>query len=78
MKSDEAIKKQDFADTLPRASVQDLGVILMGDGYEVRGIISSIFFFQVFDCLVLSLFVCLFSVGVYEGSFIVCFQGFGW
>lgn len=36
MKSDEAIKKQDFADTLPRASIQDLGVILMGEGYEVR------------------------------------------
>lgn len=35
MKSDESIKKQDFADTLQRASVQDLGVILMGDGYEV-------------------------------------------
>ncbi|KAG7594593.1 ResB-like domain [Arabidopsis thaliana x Arabidopsis arenosa] len=35
MKSDEAIKKQEFADTLPRASIQDLGMILMGDGYEV-------------------------------------------
>lgn len=36
MKSDEAIKKQEFADTLPRASIQDLGMILMGDGFEVR------------------------------------------
>ncbi|KAF3571297.1 hypothetical protein F2Q69_00058421 [Brassica cretica] len=35
MKSDDAIKKQDFAESLPRASIQDLGVILMGDGYEV-------------------------------------------
>ncbi|CAH2036234.1 unnamed protein product [Thlaspi arvense] len=35
MKSDESIKKQDFADTLQRASIQDLGMILMGDGYEV-------------------------------------------
>ncbi|CAF2217480.1 BnaA08g02730D [Brassica napus] len=35
MKSDESIKKQDFAESLPRASIQDLGVILMGDGYEV-------------------------------------------
>ncbi|KAG7599929.1 ResB-like domain [Arabidopsis suecica] len=35
MKSDEAIKKQEFADTLPRASIQDLGMILMGDGFEV-------------------------------------------
>lgn len=42
MKSDEAIKKLEFADTLPRASIQDLGLILMGDGYEVR--ISSVLF----------------------------------
>ncbi|PON76897.1 ResB-like domain containing protein [Parasponia andersonii] len=33
--SAEAIVKQEFSDTLPRASVQDLGVILMGAGYEV-------------------------------------------
>lgn len=33
--SAEAIRKQEFSDTLPRASVQDLGVILMGAGYEV-------------------------------------------
>ncbi|KAL7002733.1 copper chaperone [Sarracenia purpurea var. burkii] len=33
--SAEAISKQEFAETLPRASVQDLGVILMGAGYEV-------------------------------------------
>lgn len=35
MHSAEAIRKQEFSDTLPRASVQDLGVILMGAGYEV-------------------------------------------
>ncbi|XP_043709572.1 cytochrome c biogenesis protein CCS1, chloroplastic [Telopea speciosissima] len=35
MHSAEAILKQEFADTLPRASVHDLGVILMGAGYEV-------------------------------------------
>ncbi|CAN8320982.1 unnamed protein product [Cochlearia groenlandica] len=35
MKSDESIKKQDFSDSLPRASIRDLGLILMGDGYEV-------------------------------------------
>ncbi|CAA7048276.1 unnamed protein product [Microthlaspi erraticum] len=35
MKSDESIKKQDFSDTLQRASIQDLGLILMGEGYEV-------------------------------------------
>lgn len=39
MKSDDAIKKQDFAESLPRASIQDLGVILMGDGYEVRTLV---------------------------------------
>ncbi|KAL5562588.1 hypothetical protein UlMin_032335 [Ulmus minor] len=33
--SAEPILKQEFSDTLPRASVQDLGVILMGAGYEV-------------------------------------------
>lgn len=42
MKSDEAIKKQEFADTLPRASIKDLGMILMGDGFEVR--ITSLLF----------------------------------
>ncbi|XP_010243272.1 PREDICTED: cytochrome c biogenesis protein CCS1, chloroplastic isoform X2 [Nelumbo nucifera] len=31
----EAIRKQEYADSLPRASVQDLGIILMGAGYEV-------------------------------------------
>ncbi|XP_057964230.1 cytochrome c biogenesis protein CCS1, chloroplastic [Malania oleifera] len=29
------IRKLEFADTLPRASIQDMGVILMGAGYEV-------------------------------------------
>nr|AKF43171.1 cytochrome c biogenesis protein [Hypseocharis bilobata] len=33
--STEAIRKQEFSDSLPRASVKDLGVILMGAGYEV-------------------------------------------
>lgn len=35
MYSSDTIKKQEFSDTLPNASVQDLGVILMGSGYEV-------------------------------------------
>lgn len=35
LQSSEAIHKQEFSDSLPRASVQDLGVILMGAGYEV-------------------------------------------
>ena len=36
LKSAETICKQDFAEKLPRASVQDLGVVLMGAGYEVH------------------------------------------
>ncbi|XP_073125571.1 cytochrome c biogenesis protein CCS1, chloroplastic [Henckelia pumila] len=35
MHSPEAIRKQEYSDTLPRASIQDLGIILMGAGYEV-------------------------------------------
>ncbi|KAI3853162.1 hypothetical protein MKW92_038596 [Papaver armeniacum] len=35
MHSTEAIRKQEFTDNLPQASVRDLGVILMGAGYEV-------------------------------------------
>ncbi|KAF5745688.1 Cytochrome c biogenesis protein family isoform 1 [Tripterygium wilfordii] len=31
----ESVLKQEFSETLPRASIQDLGVILMGAGYEV-------------------------------------------
>ncbi|KAI3446069.1 hypothetical protein Pfo_002734 [Paulownia fortunei] len=33
--SAEAIRKQEYSDTLPRASIQDLGIILMGAGFEV-------------------------------------------
>ncbi|KAM7479272.1 hypothetical protein LguiA_027485 [Lonicera macranthoides] len=33
--SAEAIRKQEFTETLPRASIRDLGVILAGAGYEV-------------------------------------------
>ncbi|CAI9765529.1 unnamed protein product [Fraxinus pennsylvanica] len=33
--STEAIRRQEYSDTLPRASLQDLGIILMGAGYEV-------------------------------------------
>ncbi|KAM5549006.1 cytochrome c biogenesis protein CCS1, chloroplastic [Rosa sericea] len=35
LQSSEAIQKQEFSESLPRAAVQDLGVILMGAGYEV-------------------------------------------
>eukprot|EP01018_Ginkgo_biloba_P031966 Gb_26769 [translate_table: standard] len=35
MKSGSAILKLDVADSLPRARIQDLGVLLMGMGYEV-------------------------------------------
>ncbi|GER50395.1 cytochrome c biogenesis protein family [Striga asiatica] len=33
--SAETIRKQEYSDDLPRASIQDLGVILMGSGYKV-------------------------------------------
>ncbi|XP_077224542.1 cytochrome c biogenesis protein family isoform X2 [Tasmannia lanceolata] len=33
--SADTIRKQEFSDSLPQASIQDLGVILMGAGYEV-------------------------------------------
>ncbi|RVW48433.1 Cytochrome c biogenesis protein CCS1, chloroplastic [Vitis vinifera] len=33
--SAEAIRKQEFSESLPKASVRDLGVVLMGAGYEV-------------------------------------------
>nr|AKF43182.1 cytochrome c biogenesis protein [Pelargonium incrassatum] len=35
LSSSETIRKQEISDSLPRASVNDLGVILMGAGYEV-------------------------------------------
>ncbi|KAI6677818.1 hypothetical protein NL676_038614 [Syzygium grande] len=35
LQSTEAIRKQDFSERLSRASVRDLGIILMGSGYEV-------------------------------------------
>ncbi|GAB2230815.1 hypothetical protein Droror1_Dr00015109 [Drosera rotundifolia] len=35
LQSAEAISKQEFSEKLQRASIQDLGVILMGAGYEV-------------------------------------------
>ncbi|MBA0614087.1 hypothetical protein Godav_014420 [Gossypium davidsonii] len=34
LQSADSIRKQEFSDTLPQASVSDLGVILMGAGYE--------------------------------------------
>ncbi|XP_027356469.1 cytochrome c biogenesis protein CCS1, chloroplastic isoform X1 [Abrus precatorius] len=35
LNSSEAIRKQEFSESLPRASVQDVGTLLMGAGYEV-------------------------------------------
>ncbi|XP_022763571.1 cytochrome c biogenesis protein CCS1, chloroplastic-like isoform X2 [Durio zibethinus] len=35
LQSADAIRKQEFSEALPRASVKDLGVVLMGAGYEV-------------------------------------------
>lgn len=42
--SPDTIKKQEFSDTLPNASVQDFGVILMGAGYEVNKIHCELIF----------------------------------
>lgn len=42
--SPDTIKKQEFSDTLPSASVQDLGVILMGAGYEVNNLPCKVIF----------------------------------
>lgn len=44
--SAEAIRKQEYSDTLPRASIQDLGVVLMGAGYEVFLKESSLYAFK--------------------------------
>ncbi|KAL7156709.1 hypothetical protein ABFS83_02G026700 [Erythranthe nasuta] len=35
LQSAKSIRKQEYSDTLPRASIKDLGLILMGNGYEV-------------------------------------------
>nr|XP_010941947.1 cytochrome c biogenesis protein CCS1, chloroplastic isoform X2 [Elaeis guineensis] len=46
MNSTEAIRKQEFAESLPRASIQDLGIILMGAGYEVSQFFTDISLFS--------------------------------
>ncbi|XP_051132096.1 cytochrome c biogenesis protein CCS1, chloroplastic [Andrographis paniculata] len=46
LRSAEAVRKQEYSDTLPRASIQDLGVILMGSGYEVFLKGSSLYAFK--------------------------------
>lgn len=52
LQSAEAIRKQEFSDVLPRASIQDLGVILMGAGYEVPHFVLVILFFSRFLVLI--------------------------
>ncbi|ERN17597.1 hypothetical protein AMTR_s00059p00156080 [Amborella trichopoda] len=44
--SAESIRKQEVADSLPRASIKDLGVILMGAGYEVFSKGPSLYAFK--------------------------------
>lgn len=44
--SAEAIRKQEFSESLPRASIQDVGTILMGAGYEVFLKGPSLYAFQ--------------------------------
>nr|AKF43168.1 cytochrome c biogenesis protein [Geranium incanum] len=46
LSSSEAIRKQEFSDSLPRASVNDLGVLLMGAGYEVFSKGPSLYAFK--------------------------------
>lgn len=46
MYSADAIKKQEFSDTLPNASIRDLGAILMGSGYEVFAKGPSLYAFK--------------------------------
>lgn len=46
----DAIRKQEFSESLPRASLQDVGTILMGAGYEViisQLMLNYFFFFYV-------------------------------
>jgi cytochrome c biogenesis protein len=47
MSSGGSIKKQAFSESLPRASIQDLGVILMGAGYEVFLTFNAIYFHDI-------------------------------
>lgn len=51
--SAEAIRKQEYHDILPRASIKDLGVILTGAGYEVLFLFDISFFPRFFSFLVL-------------------------
>lgn len=44
--SAEAIRKQEFSEALPRASIQDVGVILSGAGYEVFSKGPSLYAFK--------------------------------
>ncbi|KAJ1410416.1 WD40/YVTN repeat-like-containing domain superfamily [Sesbania bispinosa] len=44
--SAESIRKQEFSESLPRASIQDVGTILMGAGYEVFLKGPSLYAFQ--------------------------------
>ncbi|KAL3614137.1 copper chaperone [Castilleja foliolosa] len=46
LQSAESIRKQEFSDTLPRASIKDTGLILMGAGYEVFLKGSSLYAFK--------------------------------
>lgn len=59
--SAEAIRKQEFSESLPRASIEDVGTLLMGAGYEV--IISHLML--EYFCLSLYFFYNLRSIGIY-------------
>lgn len=57
--SADAIRKQEFSESLPNASVQDLGVILMGAGYEVNFNILAAYFIW-WDCCLVDIYVFTF------------------
>lgn len=60
LQSAEKIRKQEFADVLPRASIQDLGVILMGAGYEVcRSVLAYAFFAKIKSLLGITSLFCV-------------------
>ncbi|KAH9325150.1 hypothetical protein KI387_005328, partial [Taxus chinensis] len=46
MKSGSTILKMEVADTLPRARIRDVGVLLMGSGYEVFFVESALYGFK--------------------------------
>ncbi|KAL3730646.1 hypothetical protein ACJRO7_027645 [Eucalyptus globulus] len=69
LQSSEAIRKQEFSERLSRASVQDLGIILMGSGYEVQPLLPIHGYY-------FSLILLLkFTLGFLKGPSLYAFKG---